>query len=202
MPRAMRREYQVVTDQDVLERWLHEAVVGRLATVDEDGYPVIKPVNFVYHDGSIYFHGASAGEKLDDIARCDRVGFEVDHVIAVTPPPERGCQTHCLYRSVIIRGRARVLVAAEDAATKRRALELLIAKHSDASAAMSEAAIQETAVVEIRVEHMTGKEDLGQRWSPERKRAVARLLVARDGDSAREAVEALGLAWDEMATAD
>ncbi len=202
MPRAMRREYQLVTDRDVLERWLHEAVVGRLATVDEDGYPVIKPVNFVYHDGSIYFHGASAGEKLDGIARSDRVGFEIDHVIAVTPPPERGCQTHCLYRSVIVRGRARVLESPEDLAAKRRALELLIAKYSEASPVMAEAAVRETAVVEIRVEHMTGKEDVGQRWSPERKRTVARLLRARDGDSSREAVEALGLSWDEVATAD
>lgn len=202
MPRAMRREYQLVTDQDMLERWLHEAVVGRLATVDEDGYPVIKPVNFVYHEGSIYFHGAPVGEKLDDIARCEQVGFEVDHAIAVTPPPERGCQTHCFYRSVIIRGRARVLGAPGDVATKRRALELIIGKYSDASPEMTEAAVQETAVVQVRVEHMTGKEDVGQRWTAERKRAVARLLVARDGAAAREAVEAMGLMWEEVATPD
>lgn len=199
MPRAMRRGYQEVTDHGLLEQWLQQATVGRLATVDEDGYPVIKAVNFVYQDGCIYFHGAPEGEKLDDIARCDRVGFEVDHVIAVTPPPERGCQTHCLYRSVIVRGRARVLDGPEDGAAKVRALEALIAKYADASPEMEAASVRGTAVVAIAVERMTGKEDVGRRWSPEHKRQVARLLVARDGEAAREAIEALGLTWGEVA---
>ena len=63
---------------------------------------------------------------------------------------------------------------------------------------MDEDAIVATTVVEIVVERMTGKEDVGQRWSPERKREVARLLVQRDGEEAREAVRALGLEWEAV----
>lgn len=202
MPRAMRRGYQEIRERTVLEDWLRRETVGRLATMDVDGYPVVKPVNFVYEDGVIYFHGAPEGEKLDDIARCDRVGFEVDHVIAVTPPPRKGCQTHCLYRSVIVRGKARVLDGPDDGDAKRRALEALIAKYSDASPEMDEGSIRETAVVAVAVEHMTGKEDVGRRWSPERKQQVARLLVERDGECAREAVRALGLTWSEVTGRD
>ena len=199
MPRPMRRAYQLVADEGVLAGWLREAVVGRLATVDADGYPVIKPVNFAYQDGVIYFHSATEGEKLDDVARCDRVGFEVDHVIAVTPPVRHGCQTHCLYRSVIVRGRARLLDRPEDEGAKRRALEALIAKYSEASPEMEAESVRGTAVVAVTVESMTGKEDVGQRWSLERKAQVARLLVERDGERARQAVEALGLDWAEVA---
>ena len=38
------------------------------------GYPMIKPLNFAYHDGRIYFHTAQEGEKIDDI-RDSRAGL-------------------------------------------------------------------------------------------------------------------------------
>lgn len=99
--RQMRRLYQQVNDVVTLEKWLDEATVGRLATVDEYGYPVIKPVNYVYAKGKIFFHSAPQGEKLDHIRREARVGFEIDKVFAIIPPIERGCQTHCFYQSII-----------------------------------------------------------------------------------------------------
>lgn len=46
-----------------------------------------------------------------------------------------------------------------------------------------------TAAVEMRVERMSGKEDVGQRWSAGTERNMARALVARD------AVEAIDLEW-------
>ncbi len=158
MVRQMRRSSQEVTDAETLERWLAEAVVGRLATVDEDGYPVIKPVNFVHEAGKVYFHCAREGEKLDDIRRDSRVGFEMDEVLGIVPTTGRGCQTSCLYRSVIIRGRARILDDDADAALKRRALELIIAKYSSAGPEMGQAEVDACLVVEITIERLSGKE--------------------------------------------
>ena len=198
MSRPMRRGFSRVTDAAVLGEWLRAAPVGRLATVDEQGYPVVKPVNYVYADGRVYFHSAVEGEKLDDIRRDGRVGFQVERVFAVTPAPGRGCQAHCFYQCIIIRGRARILDRPEDAAEKERVLRLLIAKYAPGLEAGPLDNVDKTAVVAIAVEEMTGKEDLGQRWSPEQKLKVARLLFARDGDSALEVIEQMGLTREQM----
>jgi nitroimidazol reductase NimA-like FMN-containing flavoprotein (pyridoxamine 5'-phosphate oxidase superfamily) len=189
----MRRAFSQVTDVAILEEWLTAASVGRLATIDEQGYPVIKPVNYVYADGRVYFHSATEGEKLDDIRRDDRVGFQTERVFAVTPAPGRGCQGHCFYQCIIIRGRARILDRPEDAAEKERALRLVIAKYAPGLEAGPLDNVDKTAVVAIKIEEMTGKEDLGQRWSPEQKLKVAKLLYARDGESAVEVIERMGL---------
>jgi uncharacterized protein len=193
MPRPMRRAFQLVEDRDTLERWLAEAAVGRLATIDEHGYPIVKPVNFVYSEGKIYFHSALSGEKLDDIRRDPRVGFEVERVFAVTPPPERGCQTHCFYESIVVRGQARILDDAMERPAKVEALKSLVAKYAPRVADRPLDTTDQTAVVEIAVEHMTGKEDFGQRWSAETKLAVARLLRERDGAAADETIRRMGV---------
>jgi nitroimidazol reductase NimA-like FMN-containing flavoprotein (pyridoxamine 5'-phosphate oxidase superfamily) len=193
----MRRKYQEVEDRAVLEGWLAEATVGRLATVDEDGYPVVKPVNFAYADGRIYFHSAREGEKLDDIRRDPRVGFEVDRLFALVPALERGCQAHCFYQSLIVRGRARILDGDANRAAHDRALRLLVDKHAPDFAGTPLQDPDQAAVVEIAVERMTGKEDFGQRWSPERKLAVARALLARDGEAAADVVARMGLSIEQ-----
>jgi uncharacterized protein len=194
----MRRGFSQVTDTSVLEEWLRAASVGRLATVDENGYPVVKPVNYVYADSMVYFHSAPDGEKLDDITRDSRVGFQVEHVFGVTPAPARGCQAHCFYQCIIIRGRARILDRPEDAAEKERVLRLIVAKYAPGFEAGPLNDVDKTAVVAITVEEMTGKEDLGQRWSPEHKLKVARLLFARDGESALEVIERMGLTREQV----
>jgi len=198
MPRPMRRSFSLVADLPTLESWLEQAQVGRLATVDRDGYPLIKPVNFIYDGGRVFFHSALEGEKLDDIRRDPRVGFEVDRLYTITPPLHSGCQTHCLYHSIVARGRARVLDAPADAPLKERALRLLVEKYAGGDYEFRLEDVPQTAVVEITIEHMTGKEDIGQKWSRERRLSVARKLLERDGLGAHETIERLGLSLEEV----
>lgn len=193
MPREMRRQHQLVIDPPTLTLWLQEATVGRLATVGEDGYPLITPVNFVYAEGKLYFHSATEGEKLGNLRRHPAVGFEVDRVLAVTPPIERGCQMHCMYHSVIVRGTARVLDHGTDRERKEWALRALITRYAPGTPDLTLQGVEQTAVVEITVEHITGKEDVGQRWSAAHKLEVARRLWQRDGEAAAEAIAALGV---------
>ena len=74
----MRKLNKKITDQAVIFDILNTCHVGRLGTVGRDGRPVIKPLNFAYCEGRIYFHCALEGEKLDDISRDNRVCFETD----------------------------------------------------------------------------------------------------------------------------
>ena len=107
----MRRKHCEVTDPKEIERILSSTNVGRMATIGQDGYPYITPVNFVSLDGKIYFHCSPKGEKLDNLTREPRVCFEVDvplsYIDIGLDPTRPICQLHQYYHSVIIRGTAR-----------------------------------------------------------------------------------------------
>jgi hypothetical protein len=172
--------------------------IGRMATIDADGYPYITPVNFVYHEGCIYFHCAAKGEKLDNLARDSRVCFEVDLPLAyleVAFNEEKSpCNTHQFYHSVVIRGRARVV---PDGPLKIEALNALVAKHEghrDFRAVTADMADAKACrVVEITPERMTGKSDLAQNKPQDgRRREIAEHLAARGRDGDLTAVRAMG----------
>lgn len=156
----LRRSEKEIKDRDVITELLQTSPVGRLGTIGKDGYPVVKPLNFAYHEGKIYFHTAKEGEKIDDIKRDDRVCFEVDLPIAYVRAKEHPCEAGYLYRSVMIKGRARII---EDQDEKLFALKCLLEKYQPDGGYgdFPEASLAKTGVVRIDIEEMTGKEDLG-----------------------------------------
>ncbi len=65
-----------ILSSDECDRLLGSAVIGRVAFV-VDGEPVILPVNYRYHEGTIVIRTA-AGEKLDAAGLAAPVAFEID----------------------------------------------------------------------------------------------------------------------------
>jgi len=119
-----------------MAKFLNEEKVGRVASIDEQGYPQIIPMNFVYvrndsidtqssneDTGAIYMHSFPIGQKIENIKRNPRVGFEVDSYICFLPSyyfhPTDASQADTLYISVIIKGNASI-VQNRDEKTKRR----------------------------------------------------------------------------------
>ncbi|MCI5688412.1 MAG: pyridoxamine 5'-phosphate oxidase family protein [Emergencia sp.] len=154
MFRAMRRSKQVMSFEDsaaVLER----NTAGVLAVSGDDGYPYAVPLSYVYTDGKIYFHCAKQGHKLDAIARCEKVSFCVIDQDQVVPE-----EFTTYFRSVIAFGKARVL---EEPAEKRAALEALGKRYSpdetpEALAKEVEGSFKQVTMVEITIDHLSGKE--------------------------------------------
>ncbi|MDD5167798.1 MAG: pyridoxamine 5'-phosphate oxidase family protein, partial [Syntrophales bacterium] len=68
----MRKANKEITDRSQIHEILATAQVGRLGTIGKDGYPMIKPLNFVHIGEHIYFHSAREGEKIEDILRDNR----------------------------------------------------------------------------------------------------------------------------------
>lgn len=153
MFRTMRRSRQALSREESIEI-LKSATSGVLSVSGDDGYPYGVPMSFVYDDSKIFFHCAKDGHKLDAIKRSDKVSFCVisqDHVV-----PE---EYTTYFRSVIVFGRARIL---EQEQEKREALEKLAARYSPEQA---EGRLEEidklflqVRVVELAIEHITGKE--------------------------------------------
>ena len=149
---------QWITDRAEMEAILRECPVGSLATVGPDGAPYVVTVNFVYHDGKVYFHGALKGTKMDNIAREPRVCFEA-HVVDRISRASRAIKFSTRYRSVIVRGSARQLT---DPAAKMEALMTLTARYAEGRSfeRPTEREVAATAVVEIEIEEMTGKRNV------------------------------------------
>lgn len=193
----MRRKHCEITDPQEIGRILDSTNIGRLATNGADGYPYITPVNFVYHQGNIYFHCAARGEKLDNMERDSRVCFEVDiplsYIDAGFDPDRRIGKLHQFYHCVIIRGEARVV---PDGPMKVAVLNVLVAKHEVSSnhelVHEQMPAYKACKVVQIQPVSVSAKSDLWQNKTPEERRAVAQYLKDRDRRGDSEAIKALG----------
>jgi uncharacterized protein len=192
----MKRKRCEIKEKEALEAILAEGRVGRMATTGADGYPYITPVNYVYHDGSIYFHCAPAGEKIDNLKRDPRVCFEVDIPLAYLDldyygeNPE-GCGVTQFYQSVIIRGRAEIVVDLDE---KVAALNRLVASHEKPGRPFQPIdadtrAVHLCEVVAVRIERISGKQELAQNKSQDEKRKLSIYLQDRglpgDGEAAR-----------------
>lgn len=171
----MRQSKKEIKDRRVLTELLNTCHVGRLGTVTRDGYPMVKPLNFAYEDGKIYFHTAMQGEKIDDIRRDNRVCFEADLPIALVKSTGSPCRAEYLYQSVIMKGRAHLV---EDPSERLHGLRLLLGKYQPEGGygEFPEDKLKITGVVRIDIEAMTGKEDLGKE---QMKEAVLKALETK-----------------------
>jgi hypothetical protein len=153
MFRKMRLEENMTTNEEAI-KMLEEATNGVLAVHGEDGYPYAVPLSFAYAEGKIYFHGTSEySHKLDAIRKNPQVSFCVVLQDQIIPQ-----KFNTLYRSVIAFGKARILT---DANEIDNGIVSIMKKYSrdfmDSGAAYKKAEAGKFLVVEITIEHMTGK---------------------------------------------
>jgi hypothetical protein len=159
--KRMRHPERELKEHHIIVALLERSHVGRISTVNREGYPVIKPVNYLYRDGKIYLHSSRKGEKIRDIRRGSPICFEVDQPVAyVAASQESACRANYYYRSVIIKGKA-ALVKQRD--VKLKILERMMEKYQPEGGygGIPEEVLQKTALIEISVHEMTGKENFG-----------------------------------------
>lgn len=169
MFRKLRRIEKQLTIEECYEV-LTAAEYGTLATMSADGYPYAVAVNYVFHDGNIYFHCATVGHKLDNIVYCSNVSFNIVTDVRVVPlvdegtseaePKFEGFDTN--FNSVIIFGKAKEVVGGEKmegliALLKRFLNTNEYKKHREEGIRYIEKTIRRTKLIKIEIEHMTGK---------------------------------------------
>jgi nitroimidazol reductase NimA-like FMN-containing flavoprotein (pyridoxamine 5'-phosphate oxidase superfamily) len=156
----MRRQDRELRNKETILAILEQSAVGRIATINRKGFPVIKPVNFLYWGGKIYLHSSKKGEKISDIRRGSPVCFEVDEPIAYVPAMGPACKSSYYYRSIIVKGSA-ATVSQPD--MKSKILERLMEKYQPEGGyeEVTEEILKKTAVIEISICEITGKEHLG-----------------------------------------
>ena len=156
----MRHPERELKSRETITAILEQSQVGRMSTVNQEGFPVIKPVNFVYWDGKIYMHSSMKGEKIEDIHRGSPVCFEVDEPIAYVAARGAACTCNYYYRSIIVKGRAALVTVPK---RKLEVLEKLMEKYQPEGGyeKMPEEVLEKTAIIEISIQEITAKERLG-----------------------------------------
>lgn len=153
MFREMRRKGQLLPENEAVEI-LKSATSGTLALMGDDGYPYAVPMSHFYRNGKLYFHCAAQGHKIDAVRRCEKASFCVIEQDEVHPE-----KFTTFFRSVIAFGRIRIMENMEE---KIEALRALSDRFSPGLIEQREKEIGESighmCVLEMEIEHMTGKE--------------------------------------------
>ncbi len=186
-----------IKSQDRIREFLHQEHVGRIATIDGDGYPQVIPMNFAFLDGAVYMHSHVRGEKLDNIARNPRAGFEVDRELEFLPSyfedPRDASLADTLYVSVVMKGAASVVA---DRGEKASALNGLMRKYQPEGryepVGPGSRVLDAVAVIKLVPETIHGKYKIGQNRSRRDRAALAQKILARGSPGARATLEIMG----------
>ncbi|MBP3217700.1 MAG: pyridoxamine 5'-phosphate oxidase family protein [Lachnospiraceae bacterium] len=153
MFRPMRRFKQQISEEECF-RILKEQKRGVLSMIGDDGYPYGIPINHWYceEDGKLYFHGAGAGHRIEAIEKCDKVSFCV-----YDEGFRKEGEWALNISSVIIFGRIAKVTDKEKTA---RICSDLTRKFTDDETYLEKElkfALDRTLLLELTIEHMTGK---------------------------------------------
>ena len=151
MFKEMRRKNREIFNEDI-EEILIKGEYGTLSTINEDGYPYVVPLSYIYYDKCIYFHSAKDGNKLQNIEKNNKVSFCV-----VTDTEVLSSEFSTKYKSVIAFGSASEVT--DD--LKETVLFEIIKKYSTEFLEEGKKYIQKgkdhTRIIKIDIQHMTGK---------------------------------------------
>ncbi len=189
---------QIKSKEKIIE-FLKQERIGRVSTIDKNGFPFIAPMNFVYHNDAIYIHGFPRGEKYENIQRNPKCGFEVDEELAFLPSyfferPTDASLTDTLYISVVIKGIAKTVT---DNQEKTDVLNALMEKSQTEGCyeklKSDMPSIRGVRLTKIVPETITGKYKLGKYWKPEEKIMIATRIMERAVNNSQRTLELLNI---------
>jgi len=187
-----------IKSKEKMVEFLNKQEAGRICSIDKDGYPQIIPMNFVYAKDAIYMHSHIKGEKLENIARNQKVGFEVDQSLEFLPSyfthPTDASQADTLYISVVIKGTGSIVT---DRKEKTFALNALMEKYQPEGGyeklLPDLEVIDAVAIIKVVPITMRGKYKIGQHLEKRSRLELARLILKRNSSSAKNTVKTMGI---------
>ena len=190
---------QIQSKEKIVE-FLNSERIGRISTIDADGFSFIAPMNFVYLGDAIYLHGFPRGEKYSNIRRNPKCGFEVDRELAFLPsyffePPTNASLADTLYVSVVVKGTASLVTDVEE---KSDALNAFMEKCQTEGGyerlRPDMPSVRGVQLLKITPHVITGKYKLGKYWNEEEKMRMATRLVQRSVKMPRQTLRLLNIA--------
>ncbi len=186
-----------IKSKEKIKEFLDLEHVGRIASIDENGFPQIIPMNFVFLNDAIYMHSHTKGEKLDNIRRNEKVGFEVDRELEFLPSyfedPKDASLADTLYISVVVKGTGSIV---EDRNEKTLALNGLMKKYQpegryDPLKPEMEV-VDEVAIIKVAPDSFRGKYKIGQNLQTRERIELAEKILERNTSSAKKTLKVMG----------
>jgi len=186
-----------IKSKDKIKEFLNTEHVGRIASIDKNGYPQIIPMNFVFLNDAIYMHSHTKGEKLENIRQNKNVGFEVDRELEFLPSyfedPEDASLADTLYISVVIKGKGEIV---DDKEEKTLALNGLMKKYQPEGRyeplSPDMQVLDEVAIIKVSPKSMRGKYKIGQNLQKKEREELAKKILERNSTTAKETLRIMG----------
>ena len=194
--RQDHKKLEIKSKEKIIE-FLGSQQTGRIASIDENGFPQIIPMNFVFINDTVYMHSHIRGEKLDNIRRNQKAGFEVDRSLEFLPSyfsdPTDASLADTLYISVVIKGNASIVSNKEE---KTIALNGLMKKYQPAGGyepiKPNMDVLKGGEVIKIVPESLRGKYKIGQNMDMKSRIDLARQILERNSHTAKETLDVMG----------
>lgn len=187
-----------IKSKEKIIKFLNEQETGRICSIDKDGYPQIIPMNFVYANDVIYMHSHTKGEKIENMKRNNKVGFEVDKSLEFLPSyftdPLDASQADTLYISIVIKGIAALI---SDRSEKTLALNALMKKYQPEGKYKNIRpdmnVVDEVAIIKVIPSTMRGKYKIGQHLDKKTRLELAQKILERNTSTAKNTLEIMGI---------
>ena len=190
-----------IKSYEKIKKFLNQEHVGRISSIDENGYPQIIPMNFVFLDDAVYMHSHPRGEKIQNFKRNEKVGFEVDRELEFLPSyfedPKNASLADTLYISVVIKGIASLVTDRDE---KILALNGLMKKYQPEGGydplTSDMRVLDGVAVIKVVPKSLTGKYKIGQHIPPLDRLDLARKILQKNSPSANDTLKIMGFEID------
>jgi len=180
-----------------IKEFLHEEHVGRLSSIDASGFPQTIPMNFVFLNDAVYMHSHVKGEKLDNISRNNKVGFEADRKLEFLPSyfedPHNASLADTLYISVVMKGLG---IFVSDRDEKTLALNGLMEKYQPEGQydpiESNMQVLDAVSIIKVVPQTVHGKYKIGQHLKPENRMKLAKNILKKNSPTSKQTLKIMG----------
>jgi nitroimidazol reductase NimA-like FMN-containing flavoprotein (pyridoxamine 5'-phosphate oxidase superfamily) len=186
-----------IRSYEKIKEFLNDEHVGRVASIDTNGFPQIIPMNFVFRNDVVYMHSHVKGEKLDNISRDNKVGFEADRELEFLPSyfedPHNASLADTLYISIVIKGIASFVSDREE---KTLALNGLMEKYQPEGQydpiRSDMRVLDAVSVIKVTPKTLHGKYKIGQHMRSDDRVNLAQKILKKNSPSALKTLKIMG----------
>ena len=179
-----------IKSYEKIKEFLEDEHVGRVSSIDTNGFPQIIPMNFVFRNDAVYMHSHVKGEKLDNISRNNKVGFEADRELEFLPSyfedPHNASLADTLYISIVIKGIASFVSDREE---KTMALNGLMEKYQPEGnydpLESTMRVLDAVSVIKIVPTSLHGKYKIGQGLNSDDRMILAKKILEKNSPTAK-----------------
>ena len=186
-----------IKSYEKIKEFLNDEHVGRISSIDVNGFPQIIPMNFIFRNDAVYMHSHVKGEKLNNILKNNKVGFEADRELEFLPSyfedPHNASLADTLYISVVIKGLASFVIDREE---KTLALNGLMEKYQPEGfydpLKSDMRVLDAVSVIKINPQTLHGKYKIGQHMSSTDRIILAKKILEKNSATAKTTLKIMG----------